>query len=294
MAVKDQYFVALARSVFEGDFERAKSICLQAASKATNQRPRFAREIERIVSNRPGMVLLETRGRWEFRESSILLDDVILTKESKAAIRDLIREHNFREILLDHQLTPTNKILLEGPPGNGKTTLAAAIANALSIPMVRVAAFDVIASHVGESSSNLKNLFDEANRSPCVMFLDELDGLSMARGGGADAANKERASITTSLFVLIDALVPRTILICATNRPEDLDEALRRRFDLMVTIPAPTKVSTLEWLDRYRAKRWPEMPAHLVPTAKNFAELEYTTIRDHRRWVMEKIEKQSL
>lgn len=288
MAVKDDHYLAVVRAVAEGDIEHARSLFRIASSQAAIARPSFSRRIDRILGQHGQMIELQRRGKWDFGHSMTTIDSLILTGEAEASIARLIREHKIRERLAEHGLCPSNKVLLEGPPGNGKTSVAMGIANALSLPIARVSCHDVIDSHLGESGRNLKDLFKEANQLPCVVFLDEIDGLSMSRGGGKSAsADRERTSITTSLFILLDQMLPRTVFFAATNRPQDLDPALIRRFDVVIEVPAPNSASATKWVDRYREKRWPDMPPFCGEAPKSFARLEFDVMRRHREWVMQ-------
>ena len=288
MAVKDNHYLEVVRAVIEGNIEHARSLFRVASSQASVARPSFARSIDRLLGQRGQMIELQRRGKWDFGQSLTTLDSLILTGEAEASIARLIREHEHREQLAEYNLFASNKVLLEGPPGNGKTSLAMGIANSLSLPIVRVSCHDVIDSYMGESGRNLKDLFNEANQLPCILFLDEIDGLSMSRGGGKKAsADRERVSITTSLFILLDQLLSRTIFLAATNRPQDLDPALVRRFDLVINVPAPDTASMLKWVKRYRTNSWPDMPLFKGESPSSFARLECEVMRRHREWVMQ-------
>jgi SpoVK/Ycf46/Vps4 family AAA+-type ATPase len=287
MAVKDNHYLAMVRAVFNGDTEHARSLMKQESARALSSRPMFHKRLEAILQQRGGQLIeLQKRGRWEFGESTVSLGDLILTGAARVAITRVLKEYARREQLEAHQLSPSHKILLEGPPGNGKSSIALGVAHTLGLPVARISCHDIIASHLGESGANLKDLFRESNRSPCVVFLDEIDGLSMSRGGHNGAAESERTSITTSLFILLDGLSSRTVLIAATNRIEDLDPALIRRFDVQVMIPAPSEDSAEAWIEHYRRTRWPELDIEGSVDCTSFASLERDVVRQHREWVM--------
>lgn len=291
MAVKDDHYLALLRAMMQGDLESARSLARIEASRTTHSRPMFARNILRTIDNGTKLVELKRRGKWEFGKSVTKLDDLVMTDDVDKSVRRLIHQHKLREQLAAHGLAPVNKILLEGPPGNGKTSLAMALANAINLPIARISCHDVIASHLGESGGNLKDLFRSANESPSLLFLDEIDGLSMSRGMSHSAAESERTSITTSLFILLDQMLPQTILVAATNRSQDLDPALIRRFEVRVEIKAPSELSVSQWLNLYRNRWWPDMPRFDRLNVTSFAFLESETKRRHREWVIEQLEK---
>jgi len=85
------------------------------------------------------------------------------------------------DILLDSGLKPRNRILLAGPPGNGKTSLAEALARELELPFLSIKLHELIGSHMGETGSNLGEIFKHAQSSNCLIFLDELDCLGSKR-----------------------------------------------------------------------------------------------------------------
>ncbi|MCE7874754.1 ATP-binding protein [bacterium CPR1] len=101
--------------------------------------------------------------------------DLVLPEPVLEACREIVEEHHRREVLFSHSLEPRHRILLTGPPGNGKTSLAEALATELMVPFYRLRYEKVIGSYLGETAQRLANLFAEARAQHCVLFLDEFE-----------------------------------------------------------------------------------------------------------------------
>jgi len=132
-------------------------------------------------------------------------------------------------------------VLLCGPPGTGKTLLAKAVAGEAGVPFLSVAASEFVELFVGRGAARIRELFAEARkRSPCVVFIDELDAIGGKRGAGL---NEERDQTLNQLLTELDGFDgrPGVVLLAATNRPEVLDAALLRpgRLSRKVNVPLP-------------------------------------------------------
>ena len=110
------------------------------------------------------------------------LADLVLTDPARRACEELIEEQHRASVLRTHSLEPRHRVLLVGPPGNGKTSLAEAIAEALSAPFFVVRYEALVGSFLGETASRLKRVFDYARTTPCVLFFDEFDAVGKERG----------------------------------------------------------------------------------------------------------------
>lgn len=132
-------------------------------------------------------------------------------------------------------------VLLCGPPGTGKTLLAKAVAGEANVPFLSVSASEFVELFVGRGAARVRELFAEARkRSPCVIFIDELDAIGGKRGAGI---NEERDQTLNQLLTELDGFEgrPGIVLLAATNRAEVLDPALLRpgRLSRKVNVPLP-------------------------------------------------------
>jgi transitional endoplasmic reticulum ATPase len=139
-------------------------------------------------------------------------------------------------------IKPPRGLLLYGPPGNGKTLIAKAIATESAANFIAIKGPEVMSKWVGESEKKLREVFRKAKQvSPCIVFLDELDALAPTRGAGGDNNVSDR--LVDQLLTSMDGLenMEGVITIGATNRPEVIDPALLRpgRFDRMILVGEP-------------------------------------------------------
>ena len=143
-------------------------------------------------------------------------------------------------------------VLLHGPPGCGKTSIANALAGELQVPFISISAPSVVSGMSGESEKKIRELFEEARSlAPCLVFFDEIDAITPKRDGGAQREMERR--IVAQLLTSMDELSfektegKPVIIIGATNRPDSLDPALRRagRFDREICLNVPNETSRL-------------------------------------------------
>lgn len=176
------------------------------------------------------------------------LDDLVLAEAVRAAVEELIEEQQRTEVLRAHGLEPRHRVLLTGPPGNGKTSLAEAIAEALLLPLLVVRYEEVIGSYLGETASRLAAVFGFARMRRCVLFFDEFDAVAKERGDEHETGEIKR--VVSSLLMQVDTLPSHAIVVAASNHPELLDRAAHRRFQLRLELPMPGKVARMAWFER--------------------------------------------
>jgi SpoVK/Ycf46/Vps4 family AAA+-type ATPase len=216
-------------------------------------------------------LLFETQPRISLQD--LVLPDIVLRE-----CNELIEEHRRKELLNSYNLEPRNRILLAGPPGNGKTSLAEALAQELTVPFLVVRYEGIIGSYLGETANRLRKLFEYVRTRQCVLFFDEFDAIGKERGDIHETGEIKR--VVSSLLMQIDALPSYVVVITASNHPELLDRAVWRRFQLKMLLPKPKSPQIEEWFKRFEEKRLKNtLGSNLTTIAKklekaSFAELE--------------------
>lgn len=147
-------------------------------------------------------------------------------------------------------IAPPKGVLLHGPPGTGKTLIAKAVANESGANFKVINGPEIMSKFYGESEQKLRGAFEDAEKNaPSIIFIDELDSIAPKR---AEVTGEVERRVVAQLLALMDGLAGRgqVIVIGATNRPDDVDEALRRpgRFDREIVIGVPDKKGRLEIL----------------------------------------------
>lgn len=176
------------------------------------------------------------------------LDDLILPERVRVGIDELVEEQQRAEVLRASGLEPRHRVLLVGPPGNGKTSLAEAIAEALLVPLVIVRYEEVIGSFLGETAARLSAVFQIARTRRCVLFFDEFDTVAKERGDEHETGEIKR--VVSSLLLQVDGLPSHAIIVAASNHPELLDRAVHRRFELRLELPLPGRAARTAWFER--------------------------------------------
>lgn len=180
------------------------------------------------------------------------LSDLVLADTVERAVRELIQEHHRADLLRSYNLSPRNRILLTGAPGNGKTSLAEAIAHGLMVPFIIVRYDAVITSYLGETATRLRRVFEYAHTRRCVLFFDEFDTLGKERGDVHETGEIKR--VVSSLLLQIDDLPSHVVVISATNHPELLDRAVWRRFQLQLELRPPSRLLIERYLEAISQK----------------------------------------
>ena len=176
--------------------------------------------------------------------------DLVLPSETLKICQDLIQEQHRADLLRSYNLEPRNRVLLIGPPGNGKTSLAETIAEALLVPLLVVRYESIVGSYLGDTAGRLKKLFDHAATQKCVLFFDEFETLGKERGDPHETGEIKR--VVSSLLLQIDNLPSHVMVIGATNHGELLDRAVWRRFQIRMNLPLPTQSALTEWFEKFQ------------------------------------------
>lgn len=227
--------------IAEEESKRHGILASQLAEALTSRRP---------VSNVTQIARTEAvAGLIHERVPERRLMDLVLTAGVRAGINELIEEHHRRDLLRSHGLEPRHRLMLVGPPGGGKTSLAEAVATELAVPLLTVRYEGLIGSFLGETASRMEALFDAVRVRPCVLFFDEFDTVAKERGDTHETGEIKR--VVSSLLLQVDRLPSHVVVIAATNHPELLDRAAWRRMQLRLELPQPTRAAKIEWLNAW-------------------------------------------
>ncbi|EFK56346.1 AAA family ATPase [Sphingobacterium spiritivorum] len=208
-------------------------------------------------------------------KEKVSLADIFLEDSSKQSFVQLIKEHTYIEELHTYGLPVNNKILLHGSSGCGKTMTAKAIAKELDKNILILNLSNIVCSRIGETSQNIKQVFDKAGREKAVLFLDEFDQIGKARGNDDKDVGEMRRLVNT-LIQLIDYYPENALLLCATNHAEIIDTALLRRFQLRVNFEMPSK----KVLDTYYDKLLAAFPEDLQYIDRKY-NISFAEAKDH-------------
>ncbi|XP_052235407.1 nuclear valosin-containing protein-like isoform X2 [Dreissena polymorpha] len=188
----------------------------------------------------------------ELQKSTVTFADVGGNDKSLTEICKLLVHMRHPEVYQQLGVTPPRGFLLHGPPGCGKTLLANAIAGELDLPILKLAATEIVSGVSGDSEAKIRDLFEKAQQNaPCIMFIDEIDSITPKR----ETASKDmERRIVAQLLACMDDLNANpschVLVIGATNRADSLDPALRRagRFDREISLGIPDEQARLKIL----------------------------------------------
>lgn len=219
------------------------------------------------------------------------LDSLVLAERIRDQLREFVEEQHRAELLHSYNLRARSRIMLAGPPGNGKTTLAEALASELMYPMLAVRYDTLVGSFLGETSSRLRQLIEYAKTQRCVLFFDEFETLGKERGDTHETGEIKR--VVSSLLMQIDELPDYVVVVAASNHPELLDRAVWRRFQLRLELPMPTRDQLTRQIETI-GKRCETNFGYTAETlakhmlGQNFAEVEEFCLGIVRRAILDR------
>ena len=215
------------------------------------------------------------------------LEDMILPKEAEEIIRELVTEQHRADLLRSYALEPRNRVLLAGPPGNGKTALAEAIANVLNVSLMMVRYESVIGSYLGETAQRVSQVFEQARSRHCVLFFDEFDVVGKERGDLQETGEIKR--VVSSLLLQIDALPSYVVVVTASNHPELLDRAVWRRFQVRLELPMPKQGQIEEWFKRFEKRTGYSLGLSPRSLAQRLKGLSFAEVEDFGTEILRKV-----
>lgn len=206
------------------------------------------------------------------------MDTLILPKDVLQICEQYIQEQYRVDLLRSYGLEPRNRILLIGAPGNGKTSLAEAIAESLMVPLFVVKYDSIIGAYLGETALRLRKLIDFASTRKCVLFFDEFETLGKERGDTHETGEIKR--VVSSLLLQIDDLPSHVTIIGATNHPELLDRAVWRRFQIRINLPMPTRANLSLWLEKFQQQHNIKFGSAAETIAKKLLGANYSEVEE--------------
>ena len=248
MAGFGEQITAMVRSHASGDDSAFYSVALQvAAREAKRGHHVLAGNIKQAVDASrekvpTSTVISITQPRGDLADvmeavtPETHIKDLVLPTQLLEQVTQILAEQRQRKVLLDHGFAPAHRLLLEGPPGTGKTMTAAVLATELSLPMYTVRLDGLLSKFMGETAAKLRLVFDQVARQRAVYFFDEFDALGADRSGN-DVGEARR--ILNSFLVFLEDASPESLVLAATNHRGILDKALFRRFDAVLTYALP-------------------------------------------------------
>ncbi len=203
-----------------------------------------------IVTPSTKIIVSNTAYSGDLKATGISYEDIGGLKNEVELIREMVElPMKHPEVFEKLGVGAPKGVLLTGPPGTGKTLLAKAVATETDASFYSIAGPEIMSKYYGESEKHLRDIFEQAEKSaPAIVFIDEIDSIAPKRG----ETDQTEKRIVAQLLTLMDGLKSRgqVVVMAATNRPEDIDEALRRpgRFDREIRINPPDELGRKEIL----------------------------------------------
>ena len=248
MSASGEHIKALVRIHAAGDDAAFYAVALQVAANAVRQgHGTLAGELKQTIEAARSQPVADkvtaiARPRGDLADlltaafPEVTLRDLVGPQPLKDAVARVLHEQRQRQALLEYGYTPAHRLLLEGPPGTGKTMTAAVIAHELSLPLLTVPLDSLLSKYLGETASKLRTVFDAAATQRAVYLFDEFDAHGGHRSGN-DVGEARR--ILNSFLIFLEQASAESIVMAATNHRSILDHALFRRFDAVIKYELP-------------------------------------------------------
>ncbi len=204
-----------------------------------------------IITPSTKIIVSENAYSGDLTSTGISYEDIGGLKDEIELVREMVEmPMKHPEVFQKLGVGAPKGVLLTGPPGTGKTLLAKAVATETDSTFYSIAGPEIMSKYYGESEKHIRDVFEKAEKNaPTIIFIDEIDSIAPKRAEGIDQTEKR---VVAQLLTLMDGLKSRgqVVVMAATNRPEDVDEALRRpgRFDRELKINPPSETARKEIL----------------------------------------------
>lgn len=284
--------LACIRAIAENRIQDAKQYaiccCVEDSTKKNEGKVQYYKKLLENGSDNVMEVPMNIKGLVKMIDVSDFNENrYYLGKQQADIFTRIIKAVNTTTKLLEYGIPYTNSTLLSGIPGTGKTEFAKYTAYKLELPYVYLNFSYLIDSYMGKTSQNIQRVFDFCKGMKCVLMLDEIDCIGLARkgGGGSDG---EIARITISLMQALDDLADGQIVIAATNRADLLDKALLRRFQNMIEFVPYEADERLMMIETYMNS---VNPAFLTDEIRGYANEPHTQAEIVKYLIKEIIKK---
>ena len=234
----NESFELAAREYIEREKRKKHNIVAKDLEKALYNTGNISISQKRFKNNIPiprdtekGFPLLEIQ---HFENN---FDSLIVSKEIKEQLEQIIREFKDSDILATYNLQYKKKILLCGKPGTGKTFSAQIMSSVLNIPLIYIRFDAIISSYLGETAGNLRKVFDFIEHGTWIVLFDEFDIIGKNRDDNHEHGEIKR--VVNNFLQMLDNLKGESIIFAATNHQNILDPAIWRRFDDVIYYDLP-------------------------------------------------------
>lgn len=179
-------------------------------------------------------------------EPRLSFQDLVLPAATVSVLESLVDEFRQRSALIAHGVSPRLSLLFVGPPGNGKSASAEAMAAQLGLPIARVQLATIVSSYLGETARHLEQIFNFLDVGSWVLVFDEFDMLGRERSDRSDHAELRR--VVAAMLQVVDEHRSNSLFVATSNHPSLLDSAVWRRFDEIVEFRSPSEAERFEIL----------------------------------------------
>ncbi|MGM0239840.1 AAA family ATPase [Enterococcus sp. AZ103] len=244
MATADQ-IKSLIKAHLDGNDEKFKTVVLQiAAYEAKKNHVNLAQDLKKLIDkpriSRASIIpITQSNPMLQMSLPNEKLHDLIVSDEIHERILRILSEYKNSNKLKQYGMDNRRKILIEGPPGTGKTFTASVIASELNLPLYSVQIDKLVTKFMGETSTKLRQIFESVENNIGVYFFDEFDAIGADRSLDNEVGEMRR--ILNSFLQFIEQDSSDSIIIAATNNHHLLDQALFRRFDDVLHYKTPSE-----------------------------------------------------